>query len=67
MAERGLKKTGRPKLIVECENITTLMGVANVINRSCLNAKILMEYDIVEYGEGNRKNERMDDKKESCM
>ena len=67
MAERGLERSGPPKLIVECENITTLIGVANVINRSGLNAKVLMEYDIVEYGEGNRKNERMDDKKESYM
>lgn len=65
MAERGLKETGSPKLVVECENITTLMGVANVINRSGLNAKVLMEYDIVEYGAGDRKDERMDDEKES--
>ena len=65
MAERCLEKSGHPKLIVECENITTLMGVANVINRSGLNAKVLMEYDIVEYGkEGNRKNE-MDNKEGS--
>ena len=65
MAERGLKKTGHPKLIVECENITTLMGVANVINRSGLNAKILMEYDIVEYGAGDRKEDgHVDDEEE---
>ena len=65
MAERCLKKSGPPKLIVECENITTLVGVANVINRSGLKAKVVMEYDIVEYGAGDRKEDgHVDDKEE---
>lgn len=53
MAERILERTGRPKLIVECDNVQTLLGVAKVVNECGLNARVLMEYDIVEYGGNN--------------
>ena len=52
--KKRLKKVGKPKLIVECENITTLVAVADTINRSGLNAKVLMEYEIL--GENNEKS-----------
>lgn len=60
MAERGLKKVGKPKLLVECENLTTLVAVAKVVNESGLNAKVLMEYEIVEYGGKTNENKHGD-------
>ena len=54
MAERMIRRTDKkPMLLVECENLVTLMAVAKVINESGLNAKVLMEYEVCEYG-GNR-------------
>lgn len=59
MSERGLVKHGNPKLLVECENLTTLMAVAKVVNESGLNARVLMEYDVVNYG-GQNENAKED-------
>ena len=54
MGERRLIRSNtKPKLVVECENLVTLMAVAKVINESGLNAKVLMEYDIIDGGENN--------------
>lgn len=60
MAERGLKQVGEPKLLVECENLCTLLAVAKVVNESGLNAKVLMEYEIVEYGGKTNENKHKD-------
>ena len=62
MSERMIRRTGKqPMLLVECENLCTLMAVANVINESGLNAKVLMEYEVCEYGGSkNEKSEHED-------
>lgn len=59
MSERGLKRVGKPKLLVECENLCTLLAVSKVINESGLNAKVLMEYEVSEYG-GKNENKHGD-------
>lgn len=64
MGERGLISSGNPKLLVECENLCTLMAVAKVINESGLNAKVLMEYEVSEYG-GNKNAKNVENKKKS--
>ena len=62
MGERMLIPSGLPKLIVECENLHTLMAVAKVINESGMGAKVLMEYEVKKYGEKETKSEDVHDK-----
>lgn len=51
MGERMIRRTDKkPMLLIECENLCTLMAVAKVVNESGLNAKVLMEYEVSEYG-----------------
>ena len=57
MGERMLIPSSSPKLIVECENLTTLMAVAKVVNESGLNAKVLMEYEVKKYEHGENKSD----------
>lgn len=61
MGERMLIPSGDPKLIVECENLTTLMAVAKVVNESGLNAKVLMEYEVKKYGEDKKRSKDVHD------
>lgn len=62
MSERMIKRTSKqPMLLVECENLVTLMAVAKVINESGLNAKVLMEYEVCEYGGGNHEKSEHED------
>lgn len=51
MGERALIRTNKkPMLLVECDNPQALMAVAKVINESGLGAKVLLEYEVCEYG-----------------
>ena len=62
MAERMIKRTGKqPMLLVECENLSTLMAVAKVVNESGLNAKVLMEYEVKKYGEDKNSSKDVQD------
>lgn len=62
MGETGFIRTNKkPFLVVEGENLITLMAVAKVINESGLNAKVLMEYEVCRYEHGEKKTENRDD------
>lgn len=55
--EKGLVRTDRkPFLIVESESILTLMAIVDVLNKSGLDAKVYMEYEVKKYGEDKSKN-----------
>lgn len=65
MAERMLVKSNKPPiLVVECENLVTLMAVAKAINESGLNAKVLMEYEVSKYGGNNNEKTEHGDVRE---
>lgn len=55
--EKGLVRTDRkPFLIVESDSILTLMGIVDVLNKSGLDAKVYMEYEVKRYGEDKSKD-----------
>lgn len=57
MGERGLVRTGRkPFLIVESDNLITLTGIVDVLNKSGLDCKVYMEYEVHRYGEDKSKD-----------
>ena len=61
MSERMIKRTSKqPMVLVECENLCTLMAVAKVVNESGLNAKVLLEYEVYDLGEN--KHEKIEHK-----
>lgn len=61
--EKGLVRTNRkPFLIVESDSILTLMGIVDVLNKSGLNAKVYMEYEVKRYGEDKNNTDDVHDR-----
>lgn len=59
MSETGLERTNKkPFLVVEGDNLITLMAVAKVVNESGLKCKVLMEYEVCRYEHGVKIEDR---------
>lgn len=57
-----IKRTSKqPMVLVECENLCTLMAVAKVINESGLEAKVFLEYEVCELGENKHEKTEHED------